>query len=240
MSELTPRKLKHLLTFCLGKELPRNHKLRREIENTARQFNYQPLGSYYLRGVDMEGVIGLTQNKNISKDGLNHYFFVWYSKQGVSLTSEPVIAELMIESLMPPRFSLRGKPNTFVKILGESSMIQSILVDLIDDLKCLEYYSIINAHANQQGLPFQIQQELIGDRFIVLTKVSDSATNPLPGKVERMEMALPQLIDLANYSIMSGLKMYGPTTEFSNFCPFCGKKLPHGDNAFCIHCGEKL
>ena len=55
-----------------------------------------------------------------------------------------------------------------------------------------------------------------------------------------MEVTLPQLIDLANYSMMIGLKMFGPMSEFSNFCPHCGKKLPHGKSGFCIHCGKSL
>ncbi|MHA1122855.1 MAG: zinc ribbon domain-containing protein [Candidatus Heimdallarchaeota archaeon] len=119
-------------------------------------------------------------------------------------------------------------------------MIQSILVDLVDDLKCLESFTIYNKEGSQKDAQVEIPSDLIGTRFIVQTLVSEEATNPTHGKFERMEIALPQLIDLANYSIMTGLKMFGPMNEFTNFCAQCGQKLPPGKSDFCIHCGANL
>jgi hypothetical protein len=179
--------------------------------------------------------------KKASSDGLTHYLFVWFSNDNVSTQDEPAHTTLQVKSIIPPQFSLRGKPETFVKVMGESSMIQSILVDLIDDLKCLEGFTIFNLYGSQKDAYIEIPKQLVGTKFIVQTFVSEEPTAPAtPGKLERMEMALPQLIDLANYSIMTGLKMFGPMKEFSNFCQQCGKKLPHGKSAFCIHCGAKL
>ncbi|MEA2071902.1 MAG: zinc ribbon domain-containing protein, partial [Asgard group archaeon] len=161
-------------------------------------------------------------------------------KEQASKTADGVHASLQVKSLNPPQFSLRGRPHDFVRILGESSIIQSILVELIDDLKCLENFTIYNKKGSQRDAKIPLPSDILGTRFIVQTLVSEEPTKPMHGKLERMEIALPQLIDLANYSIMTGVKMYGPVTEFSNFCPKCGKKLPHGKNKFCIHCGEKI
>lgn len=237
---LNQDKLAKLISYCIGRAIPSDNPLRRHVEEEGMKQNYQPLGAYLLRGVDMDGVIALIQPKKQSKDGLDHYLFVWFSKQKISITEHGAHATLQIKSVNPMRFSLRGKPNSFVQILGESSMIQSILVELVDDLKCLEGYTIFNKTGDQKDAPIAIPEELIGTSFIVQTQVSDEPTGPFGGKLERMEIALPQLIDLANYSIMTGLKMFGPMSEFSNFCPECGKKLPPGKSAFCINCGAKL
>ena len=217
-----------------------DYPLRRAVEEAAAKKNFVPLGSFFLRGLDMDGVIALTLPKKDSSDGLTHYLFVWFSKENVSVSTEKANCTLQIKSVEPMHFSLRGSPETFVRVMGESSMIQSILVDLVDDLKCLEGFTIFNKHGSQKDAQVEIPADLINTRFIVHTLVSEEATNPTHGKLERMEIALPQLIDLANYSIMTGLKMFGPMSEFSNFCAQCGKKLPPGKSAFCIHCGANL
>jgi len=237
---LNREKLAKLITYSIGKEIPRDNALRRFVEEEGIKKKFQPLGSFYLRGVDVDGVIGLVLPKKASSDGLDHYLFVWFSKKNISVTEEGAQATLQIKSVNPMRFSLRGKPDTFVKVLGESSMIQSILVELVDDLKCLENFTIFNKTSSQKDAIIEIPENLIDSRFIVQTMVSDEPTSPTYGKLERMEVTLPQLIDLANYSMMTGLKMFGPMSEFSNFCPHCGKKLPHGKSGFCIHCGKNL
>ncbi len=229
-----------LVSYCIGKSIPMDNPLRRAVEEEAAKKKYVPLGSFFLRGLDMDGVIALTLPKKVSSDGLTHYLFVWFSKEDVSVSSEKANATLQIKSIDPMHFSLRGSPETFVKVMGESSMIQSILVDLVDDLKCLESFTIYNKKGSQKDAQVEIPSDLIGTRFIVQTLVSEEATNPTHGKFERMEIALPQLIDLANYSIMTGLKMFGPMNEFTNFCAQCGQKLPPGKSAFCIHCGANL
>ena len=240
MPTLNRDKLVKLISYCVGREIPRDNALRKVVEEEGQKKKYQPLGSFYLRGVDMDGVIGLTLPKKVSPDGLDHYLFVWFSKKNISETDQGAHATLQIKSVEPMRFSLRGKPDAFVKVLGESSMIQSILVELVDDLKCLESFTIYNKNGSQKDAIIEIPEDLISSGFIVQTSVSEEATSPTHGKLERMEIALPQLIDLANYSMMTGLKMFGPMSEFSNFCPHCGKKLPPGKSGFCIHCGEKL
>ncbi len=229
-----------LVNYCIGKSIPMDNPLRRVVEEEGAKKKFVPLGSFYLRGLDMEGVIALTLPKKVSSDGLTHYLFVWFSNEDVSVSSEKANATLQIKSIDPMHFSLRGSPETFVKVMGESSMIQSILVDLVDDLKCLESFTIYNKEGSQKDAQVEIPSDLIGTRFIVQTLVSEEATNPTHGKFERMEIALPQLIDLANYSIMTGLKMFGPMNEFTNFCAQCGQKLPPGKSTFCIHCGANL
>lgn len=234
-------KFTKLVNYCLGRSIPENFPLLKAIETEGKKKDMVLLGAFYLRGLDMEGVIALTLPKKSSSDGLTHYLFIWFSHDNVSTMEEKAHTTLQIKSIIPTQFSLRGTPEPFVKVMGESSMIQSILVDLIDDLKCLEGFTIYNKYGSQKDAYFEIPQELIGTKFIVHTYVSEEPTAPVtPGKLERMEMALPQLIDLANYSIMTGLKMFGPMKEFSNFCQQCGKKLPHGKSDFCIHCGAKL
>ncbi len=240
MPLLNKDKFAKLVSYCIGRKIPSDYPLRRIIEEEGRKKNMVPLGAFFLRGLDMDGVIALTLPKKASSDGLTHYTFVWISKERMSVSEEGAHATLQINSVEPTQFSLRGKPETFVKVLGESSMIQSILVDLVDDLKCLEGFTIFNKAGSQRDAPIEIPTDLINTKFIVLTTVSEEATSPTHGKLERMEVALPQLIDLANYSIMTGLKMFGPMTEFTNFCSQCGKKLPHGKSDFCIHCGAKI
>lgn len=240
MPVLNQSKLTKLISYCIGKEIPIDYPIRKEVIEAGKSKKFKHLASHFLRGVDMDGVIAMIQNKNDSPDGLTHYLFVWFSKQNISVLDEGAHATLQIKSIDPMRFSLRGKPDSFVKVLGESSMIQSILVDLVDDLKCLEGYTIFNKSGSQKDAHIPISEEIIGSGFIVQTLVSEEATNPTHGKLERMEIALPQIIDLANYSIMTGLKMFGPMNEFSNFCPHCGKKLPPGKSAFCINCGKEL
>ncbi|NPE07931.1 MAG: zinc ribbon domain-containing protein [Asgard group archaeon] len=233
-------KFAKLISYCIGKSIPMDYPLRRVVEEEAAKKKFVPLGSFFLRGLDMDGVIALTLPKKESSDGLTHYLFVWFSKEDVSVSSEKANSTLQIKSVDPMHFSLRGSPETFVKVMGESSMIQSILVDLVDDLKCLESFTIYNKEGSQKDAQVEIPSDLIGSRFIVQTLVSEEATSPTHGKFERMEIALPQLIDLANYSIMTGLKMFGPMNEFTNFCAQCGQKLPPGKSAFCIHCGANL
>ena len=240
MPLLNRDKLVKLTTYCIGRELPADHPIRLIVEEEGRKKGFQPLGAFYLRGLDMDGLVALLLPKKASNDGLNHYLFVWFSKPNTSVNEEGAHTTLQIKSVDPMRFSLRGKPDSFVKVLGESSMIQSILVDLVDDLKCLENYTIFNKNGEQKDAIIEIPEEVIDSTFIVQTLVSEEATDPTHGKIERMEIALPQLIDLANYSIMTGLKMFGPMTEFSNFCAHCGKKLPPGKSSFCIHCGAEL
>jgi len=237
--KLNEDKFVKLVNYCIGRRIPEDYPIRVSIENEARKKNYQMLGAYFLRGLDMDGVIAFILPKKSSDDGLIHYLFIWFSQENVSLTEEGAHATLQIKSLEPNEFSLRGIPETFVKVIGESTMIESILVDLIDDLKCLEVFTIFNKNGSQKDAIIEIDPKVIGTRMIVQTAVSEEPTSPTYGKLERMEMALPQLIDLANYSIMTGLKMYGPMEEFSNFCYQCGKKLPPGDNPFCMHCGAK-
>jgi hypothetical protein len=239
MPVLNHEKFVKLISYCLGSEIPQNNPLRRIVEAEARKKNMLPLGAYYLRGLDMEGVIALIEPKKSSKDGLDHYSFLWFSNPNSAVAKEAIHATLQIKSLSPPQFSLRGSPEMFVRVLGESSMIQGLLVDLIDDLKCLERFTIYNKSGSQKDAVIVIPEDLITTNFIVQTTVSEEATKTY-NKVERMEIALPQLIDLANYSIMTGLKMFGPMEEFTNFCPHCGKKLPHGKSKFCIHCGKEL
>ncbi|MFW9924653.1 MAG: zinc ribbon domain-containing protein [Candidatus Thorarchaeota archaeon] len=240
MSVLNRDKLGKLMSYCIGQSIPTDYPMRNYIEEEGKKLNYQPLGAFFLRGVDMDGVIALTLPKKVSKDGLDHYLFIWFSKQKTSIVNEGTHATLQIKSVNPMRFSLRGTPDSFVKVLGESSMIQSLLVELVDDLKCLEGYTIFNKAGSQKDALITIPEELIGTAFIVQTQVSEEPTTPPGGKLERMEIALPQLIDLANYSIMTGLKMFGPMSEFTNFCQQCGKKLPPGKSTFCIHCGAKI
>jgi len=240
VSVLNKDKLAKLISYCIGRAIPNDHPIKRVIEEEGKNLNYAPMGAFFLRGLDMEGVVALILPKKASSDGLAHYLFVWFSKDNVSTSDEKAHATLQIKSIEPTHFSLRGSPEQFVKILGESSMIQSILVDMVDDLKCLEGYTIYNKNGSQKDAKIELPVELINTKFIVQTSVSEEATNPTGGKIKRMEIALPQLIDLANYSIMTGLKMFGPMSEFSNFCPNCGKKLPHGKSAFCIHCGKKV
>jgi hypothetical protein len=229
-----------LINYCIGKSIPMDYPLRSAVEQEAAKKKFVPLGSFFLRGLDMDGVIALTLPKKESSDGLTHYLFVWFSKENVSVSSEKANSTLQIKSVEPMHFSLRGSPEPFVKVMGESSMIQSVLVDLVDDLKCLEGFTIFNKAGSQKDAQVEIPANLIDTRFIVQTLVSEEPTDPTHGKLERMEIALPQLIDLANYSIMTGLKMFGPMSEFSNFCAQCGKKLPPGKSAFCIHCGANL
>ncbi len=240
MPVLNKDKLIKLISYCIGKEIPKEYPMRKAIEVEGRKKGMIPLGSFFLRGVDMDGFVALVLPKKASQDGLVHYLFVWFSKQNFSVSEEQANVALQVKSLNPPQFSLRGKPDSFVRVLGESSMIQSILVDLIDDIKCLEGYTIYNKNGSQKDAYIELPEKLIGSSFIVQTMVSEEPTNPTHGKLERMEMALPQLIDLANYSIMTGVKMFGPMEEFTNFCSGCGKRLPQGDNAFCIHCGTKI
>jgi hypothetical protein len=238
---LNKDKFTKLVNYCLGRSIPKDNQLRSHIEAEGKKKGMVPLGAYYLRGLDMEGVIALTLPKKVSSDGLTHYLFIWFSNDNVSTLDEKAHTTLQVKSIIPPQFSLRGTPETFVKVMGESSMIQSILVDLIDDLKCLEGFTIYNKTGSQKDAYIEIPSILMGTKFIVQTYVSEEPTAPVtPGKLERMEMALPQLIDLANYSIMTGLKMFGPMKDFSNFCQQCGKKLPQGKSEFCIHCGAKL
>ncbi|HUU78703.1 MAG TPA: zinc ribbon domain-containing protein [candidate division Zixibacteria bacterium] len=240
MSILNRDKFVKLTTYCIGKELSSDHPIRMIVEEEGKKKNFSPLGAFYLRGLDMDGVIALVQPKKESADGLTHYLFVWFSKLNTSVSQEGAHATLQIKSVDPMRFSLRGKPDSFVKVLGESSMIQSILVDLVDDLKCLEGYTIFNNLGSQKDAIIEIPEDVIKTTFIVQTMVSEEPTSPTHGKLERMEIALPQIIDLANYSIMTGLKMFGPMNEFTNFCEQCGKKLPPGQSSFCIHCGAQL
>jgi hypothetical protein len=241
MPLLTRDKLSKLINYCIGKSIPNDYPLKLAIEAEGKKKGMVPLGAYFLRGLDMEGVVALTLPKKVSKEGLTHYVFVWFSKDNVSTTDEKANATLQIKSVIPPQFSLRGTPETFVRVMGESAMIQGILVDLVDDLKCLEGFTIFNKNGSQKDAQLEIPQSLIGSKFMVQTMVSEEPRAPVtPGKLERMEIALPLLIDLANYTIMTGLKMYGPMNEFSNFCQQCGKKLPQGKSAFCIHCGAKL
>lgn len=240
MPAMSPDKFAKLISYSIGPRIPKKNRLLQVIERAGAQKKMVPLGAYFLRGLDMDGVIALTLPKQESNDNLDHYVFVWFSKEKVSVQNENAHASLQITSLSPPQFMLRGKPEAFVKVLGESSIIQGILVDLIDDLKCLERFTIYNKHGSQNDALVLVPPELIGTRFIVQTMVSEEPTLPPGGKVERMEIALPHLIDLANFSIMTGLKMFGPMKEFSNFCTHCGKKLPHGENKFCIHCGKPV
>ncbi|MHA1501324.1 MAG: zinc ribbon domain-containing protein [Candidatus Heimdallarchaeota archaeon] len=198
MPVLNKDKLAKLISYCIGKEIPKEYPIRKAIELKGKAKGMIPLGSFFLRGVDMDGFVALVLPKKASKDGLVHYLFVWFSKQNFSTSNEEAHVSLQVKSLNPPQFSLRGKPDSFVRVLGESSMIQSILVDLIDDIKCLEGYTIYNKKGSQR------------DAYI------------------------------ENYSIMTGVKMFGPMEEFTNFCSGCGKRLPQGDNAFCMHCGAKV
>jgi len=240
MPVLTRDKLSKLISYCIRSSVAKEDPLRVAVEAAGKKSNYLPLGAFTLRGLDMDKVIALTLPKKASPDGLVHYLFVWISNEQCSIGEEKAHATLQIKSIEPTQFSLRGKPEAFVKVLGESSMIQSLLVDLVDDLKCLEGFTIYNKNGSQKDAVVTLPEELIGTRFIVQTRVAEEATAPAGGKLERMEIALPQLIDLANYSIMTGLKMFGPMENFANFCPSCGKKLPHGKNQFCINCGAKL
>ena len=240
MPVLKKDKFVKLVSYCIGKSIPMDNSLRRAVEEEAAKKKFVPLGSFFLRGLDMDGVIALTLPKKVSSDGLTHYLFVWFSNEDVSVSSEKANATLQIKTVDPMHFSLRGSPEAFGKVMGESSMIQSILVDLVDDLKSLESFTIYNKEGSQKDAQVEIPSDLIGTRFIVQTLVSEEATSPTHGKFERMEIALPQLIDLANYSIMTGLKMFGPMNEFTNFCAQCGQKLPSGKSAFCIHCGANL
>ncbi|MHA1742844.1 MAG: zinc ribbon domain-containing protein [Candidatus Heimdallarchaeota archaeon] len=240
MPVLNKDKLARLISYCIGSAVPKTDPLVVAVESEGRKNKYTFMGAFTLRGLDMDRVIALTLPKKASPDGLLHYLFIWVSNENVSVNNEKAYATLQIKSIEPTQFSLRGSPDAFVKVLGESSMIQSILVDLVDDLRCLEGFTIYNREGSQKDAVVQIPKELITTRFIVQTRIAEEATNPTGGKLERMEMALPQLIDLANYSIMTGLKMFGPMDDFSNFCPACGKKLPHGKNKFCVNCGAKL
>lgn len=240
VSVLNKDKFAKLISYCIGRTMSQDEPIRVVVEEEGRKKNYEPLGAFYLRGLDMDGVIALILPKKVSSDGLTHYLFIWFSKNDASVSDEKAHSTLQIKSIEPTHFSLRGSPEQFVKILGESSMIESILVELVDDLKCLEGFTIYNKEGSQKDAIIEIPPELISTKFIVQTAVSDEPTSPIGGKLLRMEIALPQLIDLANYSVMTGLKMFGPMKDFSNFCPGCGKKLPQGKSAFCIHCGEKL
>ena len=240
MPVLSKDKLVKLISYCVGRSIPNDYPLRIVIEEEAKKQNYVSLGAFFLRGLDMDGLIALKLPKKVSPDGLTHYLFVWFSKDDFSVQDEKAHATLQIKSIEPTQFSLRGSPKQFVKVLGESSMIQGSLVELVDALKCLEGFTIYNKAGSQKDAVIELSEQLIGTKFIVQTKVAEEATSPAGGKFERMEMALPQLIDLANYSTMTGLKMFGPMAEFSNFCPQCGKTLPQGKNPFCIHCGANL
>ncbi|MHA1122854.1 MAG: hypothetical protein ACTSPC_08655, partial [Candidatus Heimdallarchaeota archaeon] len=114
-----------LVSYCIGKSIQMDNPLRRVVEEEGAKKKFVPLGSFFLRGLDMEGVIALTLPKKESSDGLTHYLFVWFSNEDVSVSSEKANATLQIKSIDPMHFSLRGSPETFVKVMGESSMIQS-------------------------------------------------------------------------------------------------------------------